>query len=89
MTLTFTMPDEMAAALGNTTAERMQRAHEAISLELYRAGRISLRAMGRMAGVGDDYWAADQFRVRHGVPLAAGDTADPADEEAVRELLGA
>lgn len=89
MTITITMPEEVAAALGTTPAERTQRAREAISLELYREGRISLRAMGRMACVGDDYWAADQFRVRNGVPLADGKTADPADEAAVRDLLGA
>ena len=89
MTITINMPEEVAAALGATPAERTQRAVEAISLELYREGRISLRAMGRMAGVGDDYWAAEQFRVRHGVPLADGETANPADETAIRDLFGA
>ena len=88
MTLIITMPDEMAAVLGGTPAERERRACEAIALELYREGRISLRTMGRMAGVGDDYWAAEQFRIRHGVPLSTGETADTADEAAVRELLG-
>jgi predicted HTH domain antitoxin len=85
MTLTITLPDEVAAALGATTAERQQSAREAVALELYREGKITLRTMGKMAGVDDGYWAAEAFRVSRGVPLAAA--ADCADEPAVRELL--
>ena len=44
--------------LGSSPQEREQRAREAIALELYRRGKISLRAMGELAGVGSDYWAA-------------------------------
>jgi len=87
MPITITMPDEVAAALGETTAERQQRAREAIALELYREGKITLRSMGQLAGVGDGFWAADAFRVAHGVPLGAADAADPSDDAAIRELL--
>lgn len=86
MTLTITLPDEVATALGGTAAERLQHAREAIALELYREGKITLRTMGRMAGVGEGYWAADAFRVSRGVPLAVAEAA--ADEPAVCELLG-
>jgi len=87
MTLTITMPDEVAAALGETTAERQQHAREAVALELYREGKITLRTLGKMAGVGDSYWAADAFRVSRGMPLAVDAVADGADEVAIRELL--
>jgi len=87
MTLSITLPDEVAAALGDTAAERQQRAREAIALELYREGSITLRTMGRMAGVGDGYWAADAFRVSRGVPLAVEVAAADADALAIHELL--
>ena len=87
MTLTITMPDEVAAALGDTIAERQQHAREAVALELYREGKITLRTMGRIAGAGDGYWAADAFRVSHGVPLVLAAAAENADEVAVGELL--
>ncbi len=84
MSLTITLPDEVAVALGATQPERQQRACEAIALDLYREGRITLRAMGRLAGAGDDYWAADAFRVQHGLPVTYS-SAD--DESAVSRLL--
>ena len=82
------IPDAVARVLGSGPEEREQRARESIALELYREGRISLRAMGRLAGVGDDYWAADAFRVRYGVPVVSGDTDDGESEfEGIDRLL--
>jgi predicted HTH domain antitoxin len=69
MSLTITIPDGFADVLGATDEERTRRAREALALELYREGRVSLRRMGELAGVGGDYWAADSLRVRHGVPV--------------------
>ena len=82
MSMTITLPDELALALGATQAERQQRAREAIALDLYREGRISLRVMGRLAGAGDDYWAADAFRSLHGLPVNYGDAEAVSDEGA-------
>ena len=79
MPLVIELPDEMAAELGENLAERSQRAKEAIALELYREGRISLRAMGRLAGVGDDYWAADNFRASHGMAVSGPEAGDGDD----------
>jgi len=76
MSVTISIPDEVARVLGSGPEEREQRARESIALELYREGRISLRTMGRLAGVGGDYWAADAFRVRYGVPIVSGETDD-------------
>jgi hypothetical protein len=70
MPLMVELPDEIAMELGENQAERSQRAKEAIALELYREGKISLRTMGRMAGVGEDYWAADAFRASHGMAVS-------------------
>ncbi|MEQ1853642.1 MAG: UPF0175 family protein [Chthoniobacteraceae bacterium] len=69
MSLTITIPDGFADVLGSSAEERERRAREALALELYREGKISLRRMGELAGVGGDYWAAENFRVLHKAPL--------------------
>lgn len=69
MSVTVTLPDEFAEVLGATPDERERRAREALALELYREGKISLRRMGELAGVGGDYWAAEDLRIRHKVAL--------------------
>jgi muconolactone delta-isomerase len=70
MSLTIEIPEDIAVELGTDATERIQQARELISLELYREGRISLRTMGRLAGVGSDYWSADAFRVLHNMPVS-------------------
>ena len=52
MSLSISIPDDVAAMLGSSPQEREQRAREAIALELYRQGKIPLRVMGELAGVG-------------------------------------
>ena len=69
MSLTISIPDDFAAVLGATDEERERRVREALALELYREGKISLRRMGELAGVGGDFWAADRLRTQHHVPL--------------------
>lgn len=69
MSVTISIPDDIAAVLGGSAEEREVRIKEALALELYREGKISLRRMGELAGAGGDYWAADAFRSLHGVPL--------------------
>jgi predicted HTH domain antitoxin len=69
MSLTITLPDDIADVLGASPDERSQRAREAIALELYREGKISLRRMGELAGLGEDYWAADRLRIEHRMPV--------------------
>lgn len=70
MPLTIEIPDDIAAELGGTAVERTRQARELIALELYREGLISLRTMGKFAGLGSDYWKADAFRAEHGLPLS-------------------
>lgn len=84
MTITVDIPDDLLQALGETPADRERCAREAIAIQLYREGRISLRAMGALAGVGDDYWSANTFRIQHGIPLAAGDVTE--DQPALDRL---
>jgi hypothetical protein len=85
MSVTITIPDEIALVLGSAAEEREQRARETIALELYRQGKITLRTMGRLAGVGEDYWAADAFRARHGLPaISPADTVE--DDEGIKIL---
>ena len=88
MSLTISIPDEFAEVLGASAEERDQRAREALALELYREGKISLRRMGELAGVGGDYWAAENFRARHKAPLnySIGDLE--ADRQAAERFTG-
>lgn len=79
MPLTIEIPDELVTELGAHTSDPSRQARELIALELYREGRISLRAMGRLAGVGDDFWSADAFRVRHAMPVSGAAASDPDD----------
>lgn len=69
MSLTISLPDGFAEVLGATPEERERHAREALALQLYRDGKISLRRMGELAGVGGDYWAAESFRIQHNAPL--------------------
>jgi hypothetical protein len=88
MSVTITIPDEVAAVLGSGQEEREQRARESIALELYREGKITLRTMGRLAGVGDDFWSADSFRASHGLPAVSSEHSWESDQAAVDRLLG-
>ena len=65
MSLSISIPENLAAVLGSPQQEREKRAREAIALELYREGKISLRRVGELAGVGGDFWAAENFRIQH------------------------
>ena len=88
MSVTISIPDEFADVLGASAEEREQRAREALALELYREGRISLRRMGELAGVGGDYWAAENFRVLHKAPLNYSLEDLDADRRAADVLSG-
>ena len=88
MSLTISIPDDFADVLGATVEERERRAREAVALELYREGKISLRRMGELAGVGGDYWAAENFRVLHKAPLNYSLEDLDADRRAADVLSG-
>lgn len=89
MGITITIPEEVARILGTGQQEREQRACETIALELYREGQITLRTMGKLAGLGDDYWAADAFRARHGLPIVDSEDDLAGDREILDDLLKA
>ena len=87
MSLTISIPDEFAEVLGASAEERDRRAREALALELYREGKISLRRMGELAGVGGDYWAAENFRTLHKAPLNYSVADLEADRQAAERFL--
>jgi predicted HTH domain antitoxin len=87
MSLTISIPDDFADVLGSSDEERGQRAREALALELYREGKISLRRMGELAGVGSDYWAAENFRALHKAPLNYSMEDLEADRQSAAKLL--
>ncbi|MCC5850272.1 MAG: UPF0175 family protein [Verrucomicrobia bacterium] len=84
MTLTLDIPDDLVQSLGENQEECEQLAREAIAIQLYRLGKISLRTMGRLAGVGDDIWSADSLRVKYGI--ATNIESVDSDQEAIRLL---
>ena len=88
MSVTITIPDDIADVLGASAEEREQRAREALALELYREGKISLRRMGELAGVGGDYWTAENFCVLHKAPLNYSLEDLDADRRAADVLRG-
>jgi predicted HTH domain antitoxin len=87
MSLTISIPDDFADVLGSSDQEREQCAREALALELYREGKISLRRMGELAGVGSDYWAAENFRALHKAPLNYSVEDLEADRQAAAKIL--
>jgi len=48
MSLAISIPDDFADILGSSSEVREQRAREALALELYREGKISLRRRGEL-----------------------------------------
>ncbi|MCC5845363.1 MAG: UPF0175 family protein [Verrucomicrobia bacterium] len=84
MTLTLDIPDDLVQSLGNNQAECEQLAREAIAIQLYRSGKITLRSMGRLSGAGDDYWSAETLRVKYDLPLNV-ESVDK-DQEAIQLL---
>lgn len=87
MNLTISIPDEFAALLGSSIEERERRAREALAMELYREGKISLRRMGELAGIGSDYWAADRLRTSRDAPLNYSVEDLEGDREVAKRLL--
>ena len=87
MNLTISIPDEFAGLLGSSIEERERQAREALAMELYREGKISLRRMGEMAGVGGDYWTADRLRTSRDVPLNYSVEDLEGDREVAKRLL--
>jgi len=85
--LTISVPDEFATLLGSSVEERQRHARESLAVELYREGRISLRQMGELAGVGADYWAADRLRTSREASLNYSTEDLNADRETAQKLL--
>jgi hypothetical protein len=56
-------------------------------LELYCESPISLRRMGELAGIGSDFWAVEDFRIRHKAPLNFSMEDLGADRQAAGTLL--
>ena len=88
MSLIISIPDGFADVLGASAEERERRTREALALELYRVGKISLRRMGELAGVGGDYWASENFRVLHKAPLNYSIEDLEADRQAAERFPG-
>jgi predicted HTH domain antitoxin len=87
MNLTISIPDEFAGLLGCSAKERERHAREAVAIEIYREGKISLRHMGELAGVGSDYWAANRLRISRQAAINYSFEDLEQDREAAGRLL--
>jgi predicted HTH domain antitoxin len=86
MTISFSMPDRveqyLRTALGGDVS---QAAKEALAVDLYRKGNISLGLLAEMLGMGvleADAWLADR-----GVPLNYSAQDFEADQKALAEVF--
>ncbi len=73
--------------LGSSIEERERHAREAVAIELYRQGKISLRRMGELAGTGADYWSADRLRTARETLLNYSSEDLQEDREAGKRLF--
>lgn len=66
MSLTISIPDDVAGVLGATAGERERRACEVLALELYREGKISAVSGARFTGM--DVVSFQGLLDDHGIP---------------------
>jgi predicted HTH domain antitoxin len=85
VTVAVEMPRSVYSALGVREAELGQMMREALAVELYRLGRLSLGKAAEIAGA--TMWSMTQILVRHDV-YASYDVQDAADDwKTLTELL--
>ena len=65
--VTVKLPENVARAFGETTADISRHLLESAAIEGYRAGNLSHRQVGAMLGL--DYWTTESFLQDRRVPL--------------------
>lgn len=69
MKLEIEIPDELQRALAAEWGDLPSAAREALAIESYRTGRLSLGMLAEMLGMGMGVLAADAWLAQRGVPL--------------------
>jgi predicted HTH domain antitoxin len=86
MTITFQLEDDLERQLRRDLGDLSQAARDALLIEAYRMGKLSIGRLARtlgMAVVQADQWLADR-----GVPLNYTFEDFKADQNTLRELRG-
>ena len=85
MDVRVTIPDNIAAQLQPNGGDLSRRALEALAVEGYRSGHLSLGQVAEMLGLSINL--ADGFLKEHSVPLLATKEDFEMDQAALEKLL--
>ena len=86
MTITFQLEDDLEQQLRRDLGDLSQAARDALLVEAYRMGKLSIGRLARTLGVG--VVDADQWLGQRGIPLNYTFEDFTADQNTLRELRG-
>ena len=86
MTITFQLEDDLERQLRRDLGDLSQAARDALLVEAYRMGKLSIGRLARTLGVG--VVDADHWLAQRGVPLNYTFEDFKADQNTLRELRG-
>jgi predicted HTH domain antitoxin len=86
MSITFQLEDDLERQLRHDLGDLGQAAREALLIEAYRRGKLSIGRLAQSLGLG--VIQADRWLAARGVALNYGPDDLRADQSTLRELLG-
>jgi predicted HTH domain antitoxin len=86
MSITFQLEHDLEQQLRRDLGDLGEAAREALLIEAYRRGKLSIGRLARTLGIG--VLQADEWLAQRGVPLNYGFEDFEADQRALRELRG-
>jgi predicted HTH domain antitoxin len=87
MPLSIDMPDDVRSALEGRWGDLSRRLTEALALDGYRQGLLSVAQVRRLLGFASR-WEAQEFLGSRGIPVFDFDPAELDREAALQELAG-
>lgn len=84
MTITFQLEDDLERQLRRDLGDLSQAARDALLIEAYRMGKLSVGRLAQTLGIG--ILETDQWLARHGVPLNYSWDDFSRDQQTLREL---
>lgn len=86
MSITFQLEHDLEQQLRRDLGDLGEAAREALLIEAYRRGKLSIGRLARTLGIG--VLQADEWLAQRGVPLNYGFEDFEADQRALRGLRG-
>lgn len=86
MTITFQLEDDLESQLRRDLGDLSQAARDALLIEAYRLGKLSIGRLARTLGIG--VVDADQWLAQRGIPLNYTFEDFQTDQNTLRELRG-